>query len=99
MQNLTENVKTELVRYAENAYGEVILTMKRGSEEKQLVISETGLAENVYEAAQEYYLNDCNWSQQQFDNYWENGGEEKECDSFVKMTVDNYDDESTWEEI
>lgn len=92
-------VKTELVRYEENAYGEVILTMKRGNEEKEIVISETGLGGIVYEDASEYYLGDLNWSQKQFDDYWENGGEEKECDEYIDEIVDNYDDDSTWEEL
>lgn len=91
--------KTKLVRYEENAYGEVILTLKRGHEEKEIVVSETGLAGIVYENASEYYLGDLHWSQKQFDNYWENGGEEKECDNYISIIVDNYDDDSTWEEI
>ena len=35
---------TELVSLVETAYGEAILTMRRGEEEKQLVIANTGLS-------------------------------------------------------
>ena len=36
-------LRTELVSLVETACGEAILTMKRGEEEKQLLISECGL--------------------------------------------------------
>ena len=90
---------TELVNLVETAYGEAILTMKRGEEEKQLVIAECGLSDVVYESAIDYYMYDLNWTEEQFDNYWENGGEDKEIDNYVDGTVDYYDDWSTWEEI
>lgn len=92
-------VKTELVRYEENAYGEAILTMQRGKEEKELVIAECGLSEVVYESSVDYYLDNLGWTEEQFDNYWENGGEDKEIDNYVDGTVEYYDDWSTWEEL
>ncbi|MDM8244863.1 hypothetical protein, partial [Limosilactobacillus vaginalis] len=67
-----------------------------GEEEKQLVIAEWGLSEVVYEDSIDYYLDNEHWTQDQFDDYWENGGEDKEIDNYVATTVDNYDD-STWE--
>lgn len=90
---------TELVSLVETAYGEAILTMKRGEEEKQLLIAGCGLSEVVYDSAIDYYMYDLNWTEEQFDNYWENGGEDKEIDNYVDGTVDYYDDWSTWEEI
>ena len=33
------------------------------------------------------------------DDYWENGGEDKEIDNYVDGTVEYYDDWSTWEEL
>lgn len=90
---------TELVSLVETACGEAILTMKRGEEEKQLLIAEWGLSEVVYEDSIDYYLDNEHWTQDQFDDYWENGGEDKEIDEYIAMTVDNYDDDSTWEEI
>ena len=90
---------TELVSLVETAYGEAILTMQRGEEEKELVIAECGLSEVVYESAIDYYMYDLNWTEEQFDNYWENGGEDKEIDNYVYGTVDYYDDDSAWEEI
>ena len=90
---------TELVSLVETAYGEAILTMQRGEEEKELVIAECGLSEVVYESAIDYYMYDLNWTEEQFDNYWENGGEDKEIDNYVDGTVDYYDNWSTWEEI
>lgn len=90
---------TELVSLVETAYGEAILTMKRGEEEKQLLIAECGLSEAVYEYAIDYYLDNEQWTQEQFDDYWENGGEDKEIDNYIAMMVDNYDDDSTWEEL
>ena len=90
---------TELVSLVETAYGEAILTMQRGKEEKELVIAECGLSEVVYESAIDYYMYDLNWTEEQFDNYWENGGEDKEIDNYIDGIVDYYDDWSTWEEI
>ena len=90
---------TELVSLVETAYGEAILTMQRGKEEKELVIAETGLSGVVYDSAIDYYLDNLGWTQEQFDDYWENGGEDKEIDNYVDGTVDYYDDDSAWEEI
>ncbi len=62
---------TELVSLVETTYGEAILTMQRGKEEKELVIAETGLSGVVYDSAIDYYMYDLNWTEEQFDNYWE----------------------------
>ena len=99
MEKLKDNVKTELISLIETTYGEAILTMKRGKEEKELVIANTGLSEVVYESAIDYYLDNLGWSQEQFDDYWENGGEDKEIDNYIEGTVDYYDNWSNWEEI
>lgn len=99
MDILRDNAKTELVSLVETACGEAILTMKRGEEEKQLLIAEYGLSEVVYESTVDYYMDNLGWTQEQFDDYWENGGEDKEIDNYVAITVDNYDDDSTWEEL
>ena len=99
MEKLTDNVKTELISLTETTYGEAILTMKRGKEKKELVIANTGLSEVVYDSAIDYYMYDLNWTEEQFDNYWENGGEDKETDNYIEGTVDYYDDDSTWEEL
>lgn len=90
---------TELESLVQTAYGEAILTMKRGEEKKQIVIAECGLSEVVYEFVIDYYLDNKHWTQDQFDDYWENGGEDKEIDNYVDEVVDFYDDDSTWEEI
>ncbi|CUR41531.1 hypothetical protein LRLP16767_LRLP167_00049 [Limosilactobacillus reuteri] len=99
MEILTDNVKTELVSLVETTYGEAILTMQRGKEEKELVIANTGLSEVVYESSVDYYLDNLGWTQEQFDDYWENGGEDKEIDNYVDGTVEYYDDDSAWEEL
>lgn len=90
---------TELVSLVETGIGEVILTLKRGEEEKEILIAECGLSDVVYESAIDYYLDNEHWTQEHFDDYWENGGEDKEIDNYVAITVDNYDDDSTWEEL
>ena len=72
---------TELVSLVETTYGEAILTMQRGKEEKELVIAECGLSEVVYESSVDFYLDNLGWTEEQFDNYWENGGEDKEIDN------------------
>ena len=92
-------LRTELVSLVETTYGEAILTMKRGKEEKEIVIAETGLSEVVYESTIDYYMYDLNWTEEQFDNYWENEGEDKETDNYIEGIVDYYDDDSTWEEL
>jgi hypothetical protein len=99
MEKLTDNAKTELVSLTETTYGEAILTMQRGKEEKELVIANTGLSEVVYDSAIDYYMYDLNWTQEQFDDYWENGGEDKEIDNYIEGTVEYYDGWSNWEEI
>ena len=92
-------LRTELVSLVETTYGEAILTMQRGKEEKELVIAECGLSEVVYESSVDYYLDNLGWTEEQFDNYWENGGEDKEIDNYVDGTVEYYDDWATWEEL
>ena len=90
---------TELVSLVETGIGEVILTLKRGEEEKEILIGETGLAGVVYDSAADFYIFDKKWTEEQFDDYWENGGEDKEIDNYVDGTVEYYDDWSTWEEL
>lgn len=90
---------TKMVDLQENSYGEAILTLKRGNETKQIVIAETGLSSAAYEFVVDYYLHDLNWTQEKLDNYWDNGGEEKEIDNFVNLIIDQYDDDLTWEEL
>ena len=92
-------LRTELVSLVETTYGEAILTMQRGKEEKELVIAETGLSGVVYDSSVDYYLDNLGWTEEQFDNYWENGGEDKEIDNYIDGVVDFYDDDSTWGEI
>lgn len=99
MEILTNKVKTELVNCVETACGEAILTMRRRYEEKQVVIAETGLSSVVYESSVDYYLDNLEWTQEQFDKYWNNGGEEKEIDNYIDRTVELYNDDSVWEEI
>lgn len=96
---MIKELTTKMVKLEETTYGEAILTMKRGKEEKELVIAETGLAERVYESAIDYYMYDLNWTEEQFDDYWENGGEDKEIDNYIEGTIDYYNDNSTWEEL
>lgn len=96
---MIKELTTKMVELKETTYGEAILTLKRGNETKQIVIAETGLSEVVYESAIDYYLYDLNWSQKQFDDYWENGGEDKEIDNYIEGTVDYYNDNSNWEEL
>ena len=68
------------------------------NQEKKLVIG-YGWLEDVWESAQEYYMDNEGWSEKKFDNYWENGGEDKESDEYIAMTVDNYDEESNWKDL
>ena len=93
------NLTTKMVELKETTYGEAILTLKRGNEVKQTVLADTGLSGVVYESAIEYYMDNLNWSQKQFDHYWDNGGEDKEIDNYINGIVDFYDDSSTWEEL
>lgn len=92
-------LNTELVSLVETACGEVILTMKRGEEEKKIAIAECGLSGVVYDSAIDYYLDNKHWTQDQFDDYWENGGEDKEIDNYVDGVIDFYNDDLTWEEL
>ena len=96
---MIKELTTKMVELKETTYGEAILTLKRGNETKQVIIAETGLSEVVYESAIDYYMYDLNWTEEQFDQYWENGGEDKETDNYIEGIVDYYDDQSNWEEI
>ena len=93
------NLTTKMVEFKETAYGEAIITLKRGNETKQAVLADTGLSGVVYESAIEYYMDNLNWTQKQFDQYWDNGGEAKEIDNYIDGIIDFYDDNSTWEEL
>lgn len=90
---------TELVSLVQTAYGEAIITMRRGKEKKQIVIANYGLPQVVYEFVINYYLDNEHWTQDQFNDYWENGGEDKEIDNYVATVIDNYDDDYTWNEL
>ena len=96
---MIKELTTKMVELKGTSYGEAILTLQRGDETKQIVIANTGLSEVVYESAIDYYMYDLNWTEEQFDQYWENGGEDKEIDNYIEGTVDYYDDDSTWEEL
>ena len=93
-----KKISTKLIGFWEDAGGQLWLDMKRGSEEKKLVIG-YGWLEDVWESAQENYMDNEGWSEKKFDNYWENGGEDKEIDEYIAMTVDNYDEESNWKDL
>ena len=93
------NPTTKMIELKETACGEAILTLKRGNETKQIVIAECGLSEVVYESSVDYYLDNLGWTQEQFDNYWENGGEDKEINNYIDGTVDYYNGNSEWQEL
>ena len=93
-----KKISTKLIGFWGDAGGQLWPDMKRGSEEKKLVIG-YGWLEDVWESAQEYYMDNEGWSEKKFDNYWENGGEDKEIDEYIAMTVDNYDEESNWKDL
>ena len=93
------NLTTKMIELKETAYGEAILTLKRGNEIKQTVLANTGLSEVVYESAIDYYMYDLNWTEKQFDHYWDNGGEDKEIDNYIEGTVDYYNGNSEWQEL
>ena len=93
------NLTTKMIELKETTYGEAILTLKRGDETKQIVIANTGLSEVVYESAIDYYMYDLNWTEEQFDHYWDNGGEDKEIDNYIEGTVDYYNGNSEWQEL
>ena len=90
---------TKLVSLKETAIGEAILTLQRGDETKTILLAQTGLSEVVYEYTIDYYLDDLKWSQARFDDYWDNGGEDKEIASYIDMMVDHYNDDLTWQEL
>ena len=93
------NLTTKMVELKETIYGEAILTLKRGNETKQIVLANTGLSGVVYESAIDYYMDTLNWSQKQFDHYWDNGGEDKEIDNYIDGIVDYYNGNSEWQEL
>lgn len=96
---MIKELTTKMIELKETSYGEAILTLQRGDETKQIVIAEYGLSDVVYESAIDYYLDNEHWTQEHFDDYWENGGEDKEIDNYIAGMVDFYDDDSTWEEL
>ena len=71
-----KKLSTTLIGFWEDAAGELWLDMKRGTEEKKIVIG-YGWLEDVWESARDYYMDNEGWSEEKFENYWENGGEDK----------------------
>lgn len=99
MNGLVENkLSTKLVSAEENLAGELIIKMKRGDEEK-IVTYSPGYEADIYDAEFEWRQFDMRWTQERFDKYWDNGGEEKEIQREIEATVDMYDDELTWGEL
>lgn len=99
MSSLVEKkLSTKLVSAEENLAGELIIKMKRGDEEK-IVAYSPGYEADIYDAEFEWRQFDMGWTQEKFDDYWDNGGEEKEIQQEIETTVDLYDDEQMWEEI
>lgn len=74
------------------------LTLKRGNQVKKYV-TPSFFFESLWESSQEYYMDDLNWSEEKFENYWDNGGEEKEYKNFVSCIVDQYDNDEIFSEL
>lgn len=96
--SVEKKLSTKLVSAEENLAGELIIKMKRGDEEK-IVAYSPGYEADIYDAEFAWRKFDLGWTQEKFDDYWDNGGEEKEIQREIETTVDLYDDEQMWEEI
>lgn len=96
--SVEKKLSTKLVSAEENLAGELIIKMKRGDEEK-IVAYSPGYQADIYDAEFIWRQFDMGWTQEKFDDYWDNGGEEKEIQREIETTVDLYDDEQMWEEI
>lgn len=96
--SVEKKLSTKLVSAEENLAGELIIKMKRGDEEK-IVTYSPGYQADIYDAEFTWRKFDLGWTQEKFDDYWDNDGEEKEIQREIETTVDLYDDEQMWEEI
>lgn len=96
--SVEKQLSTKLVSAEEDRAGELIIKMKRGDEEKIVTFS-PGYEADIYDAEFAWRQFDMGWTQEKFDDYWDNDGEEKEIQREIETIVDLYDDEQMWEEI
>ncbi|PWT41051.1 hypothetical protein DKZ34_04225 [Limosilactobacillus reuteri] len=98
MNGLVEKkLTTKLVSVKESQAGELIIKMRRGNEENEYAWA--GYRADIYDAELEFRQSEFGWTQDQFDKYWDNGGEEKEIKREINATVEIYNDEMMWEEL
>ena len=89
--------QTKLVDYRETSLGGLIIIMQRGNDKREAYYQNIG--DDVWDQAQEYYLN-LGWSEEQFENYWDDGGREKEIEHEVQSLVaDYYDDPLIYQDL
>ncbi|MBW3350712.1 hypothetical protein [Limosilactobacillus reuteri] len=99
MNGLVEKkLTTKLLGAEENLAGELIVHMKRGNEELDYCFS-PGYQADEYDAELEWRQSEFGWTQDQFDKYWDNGGEEEIIKNMITQLVECYDDECNWEEL
>ena len=64
-----------------------------------IIIFSPGYQADEYDAELEWRQSEFGWTQDQFDKYWDNGGEEEIIKNMITQLVECYDDECNWEEL
>lgn len=99
MNGLVEKkLSTKLLGTEENLAGELIVHLRRGDEELNYYYA-PGYQADVYDTELEWRQSEYGWSQDKFDEYWDNGGEKELVEDMVNQLVEWYDDEWNWEEL
>ena len=92
-----KKLSTKLVGVEENLAGELIIKMKRGNEEKQLVWA--GFRADIYNDELDWRQFEYGWTEEEFEQYWDDNREDSEIWRNIYDCVDTYDDEEMWEEL
>ena len=92
-----KKLSTKLVNVEENLAGELIIKMKRGEEEKKFVWP--GYREDIYTKELDWCQSEYGWTEEEFEQYWDDNREDSEIWCNIYECVDVYDDEEMWEEL
>lgn len=92
-----KKLSTKLVSVEENLAGEFIIKMKRGDEEKKFVWPR--YLEDICTKELDWCQSEYGWTEEEFEQYWDDNREDSEIWRNIYECVDVYDDEEMWEEL
>lgn len=92
-----KKISTKLIGFWEDAGGQLWLDMKRGEEEKKFVWP--GYREDIYTKELDWCQSEYGWTEEEFEQYWNDNREDSEIWCNIYECVDVYDDEEMWEKL